>query len=439
MTFQNFLQRAFRPQRAQPAGLVPAGLYHFTRPSGSSTTRFHLRVEPDHNGLLLANASAAAHLTPTGVLIAKCALEGATDEAILQSLRARFAKLTPEVARRDIGQVKDILTRLAAPDDNFPILNLEESAVTGRATRLLAPWRADVPLAAPEQLRPLLERLWAVGIPHVTFLAAPGFKPEHLVRAVERAEDTGLIAGVRGRASDLHTGSLLKDIAQAGVDHVDVLVAGLQESANHVFSKALHDGLLGAGDYAAVWATFAALRALEVCPVAVIPLVEATLDTVDETLLELRQQDIPNISFFAVAALDSVPAAQRGGALPARGLPQVAALVESAASAAQVRYLWEPPVQYQPTRPLAEQVQRGPRCAGDAAVRVEPDGSVIPARGSYSSVGNVLTDKWETIWAQPAFRAYRARVEAATRCEVCPGLAICAADCPREPAGWAQY
>jgi radical SAM protein with 4Fe4S-binding SPASM domain len=72
------------------------------------------------------------------------------------------------------------------------------------------------------------------------------------------------------------------------------------------------------------------------------------------------------------------------------------------------------------------------------AVRVELDGSVIPPRGLYQSAGNLLRDAWETIWNNEIFRIYRERVEAPTRCDVCPGLAICAADCPREPAGWAQ-
>jgi hypothetical protein len=29
-------------------------------------------------------------------------------------------------------------------------------------------------------------------------------------------------------------------------------------------------------------------------------------------------------------------------------------------------------------------------------------------------------------------------VESDTHCGQCPGLAICAADCPRAPAGWAE-
>ena len=121
-----------------------------------------------------------------------------------------------------------------------------------------------------------------------------------------------------------------------------------------------------------------------------------------------------------------------------RAMPQVAALVENNADATQVRYVWEPPVERAPRLSLAAQAQAGPRCAGDAAVRVEPDGRMFSARGPATSVGNLLTTEWATLWQHPAFHAYRDRLTAATRCDVCPGLALCAADCPRERAGWAQ-
>ena len=120
-------------------------------------------------------------------------------------------------------------------------------------------------------------------------------------------------------------------------------------------------------------------------------------------------------------------------------MPQVATTVEEAANEAQARFMWDPPVQRAPTMSLARQIINGPRCSGDIAVRVEADGSVIPPRGRVSEcAGNVLQDSWDAIWNHDVFRVYRERVEAPTRCDICPGLVICAADCPREPAGWSQ-
>jgi radical SAM protein with 4Fe4S-binding SPASM domain len=430
MSINQLFARLFHLRLARPPEPIPPGLYHYMRQADGTYTRFHLRVEPDGSGMLLANATAAARLSPSGVVIARGLLEGDGEEAIMQGLAARFRGASREIMRGDLERVRALIADLVAPGDNYPIINLEDAAASPYGAQLMAPLRADVPLAEPERLVPIIDRLWAVGIPHVTILAPENPAAGHLIRAVERAEDTGMIAGVRGRGSDLGQGTLLKDLALAGLDHVTVLYASA--------SRDTHDALCGAGDQSAAERVIAAAHEYEVCPVAEVPLLEATLDEVHETLAALAAAGVTNVSFFAIATPDDTPAGQRDGAITASAMPQVAALVEETSHAEQVRYLWQPPVMRNPARPIAAQVRQGPRCSGDVAVRVEPDGAVIPPRGPYVSAGNLLSDPWDAIWEHPAFRAYRERVEAPTRCEVCPGLAICAADCPREQAGWSQ-
>jgi len=103
-----------------------------------------------------------------------------------------------------------------------------------------------------------------------------------------------------------------------------------------------------------------------------------------------------------------------------------------------VRFIWLPPVERDPSLTIAEQLRLGPRCTADVSIRIEPNGDVIPPRGPNVAAGNLLHDDWDDIWGNVAFVRYRERVERPTHCEECPGLAICAADCPREPVGWSQ-
>jgi radical SAM protein with 4Fe4S-binding SPASM domain len=271
--------------------------------------------------------------------------------------------------------------------------------------------------------------LWEAAIPHVTFLVPENPNADYLVRAVERAEDLGLIAGVRGRATDLSQGELLYDLAMAGVDHVTVVYASAD--------AAVHDALLGAGDHALAPSVIQTVQQFEVASVAEIPLVRETLVGFDATLTTLQALGVHNYSFFAIAAVDEDDDGNgQSGPLPASAMPQTADLVEEMASQMDVRFVWQPPVERDRTLSLAEQVRQGPRCSGDVAVRIEPDGEVIPPRGPYRSAGNILTQDWNRIWNNQAFRHYRERVERPTRCDDCPGLAICAADCPRKTAGW---
>lgn len=428
MTAQ-WLKNLFSLKRPEPLPPIAPGLYHAMQEADGQYTRFHLRVERDGTGMLIANAAAAAQLSSTGVLIAKGLLDGKVEDAILGDLTAYFQGATDAVMRNDIGHVNDLITQIINPGDAYPVYNLEDAAVSPYEAQLIAPLQASVPLAEPERLIPILDRLWAVGIPHVTLLMPQKPEPAHLIRAIERAEDLGMIAGVRGRASDLRGGTLLADIAQAGVDHVTLLYAAAD--------PALHDALCGDGDHAAAVDVLAWLEANGVCAIAEVPLTQATLHVLDETVDALMPLGADTLSFVAYAT--TAPAiAMQDGIFAADAMPQVATLVEEAANEAYARFIWNPPVQRDPAQSLAAQVQAGPRCSGDVAVRVEPDGDVVPARGPYQSAGNLLTASWDTIWNHDVFRVYRERVEAPTRCGVCPGLAICAADCPREPAGWVQ-
>ncbi|MEJ5309186.1 MAG: SPASM domain-containing protein [Anaerolineae bacterium] len=424
-----WLKNLFSVKRAAPPPAVAPGIYHAMQEAEGLYTRFHLRVERDGSGMLIANAAAAARLSPTGVLIAKDLLDGKHEDAILQDLAAHFRGASEAMMRADIAQVNALIQQIITPGDTYPVYNLDDAALSPYGAQLIAPLQASLPLAEPEKIVPLLDKLWDAGIPHVTLLAPPTPDADHLVRAIEHAEDLGMIAGVRGRATDLWNVELLTALTQAGVDHITFIYAS--------DAPAVHDALCGAGDHAAAVALLAWLEANQLCAVAELPLVQTTLFTLNATVRTLIAQGADNIAFVAYVTTDAA-LAEQDGIFAADAMPQVATMVEEAAHEAQARFIWDPPVQRDPAQSLAAQVQRGPRCSGDVAVRVEPDGRVIPPRGPYQSAGNLLEMPWNAIWDHAVFRRYRERVEAPTHCDRCPGLAICAADCPREPAGWAQ-
>jgi len=420
----DFLKTLFLPRsRSAPEPIQP-GLYHYLVENQGQYTRFHLRVEPDGAGMLLANATAAAHLSPAGVVIVKGMMENQSEANIQRDLRTRFSGATSDQIQTDFTTVRIMLNELGSPGDNYPILNLEDASATSQATQLIAPLEANLPLAEPEKLVPLLDQLWKIGIPHATILVPEAPNPDYLLRAVERAEDLGMICGVSARASDLLQGSLLDDLVMAGLDHVTVYYASAQSD--------IHDELYGDGDHLAARQVFTRTQQLEVADVGHIPLIQATLPGLEETLESLRALQVPNAAFFAIATTGDAS----DDSISSEAMRQVACQVEEDAAEANVRYIWEPPIQRNPAKSLTEQLRSGPRSSSDLSIRVEPNGAVIPPRGPYRMAGNILKDDWDSIWMTDAFQSYRERVQSATRCAQCPGLAICAADCPVEPRGW---
>jgi len=330
----NILKRIVQPvqpRAADPlkrAGLRP-GLYHYQRDSGEGTfTRFHLRVDPDGNGVLLANATAAARLRPAGVIVAKGLLDGQSPERIVGQLQHVFRAFSRRQAEADIERVGRLIAELDSPGDNYPILNLDDPAFAGDVPPLEKPLAADLPLCAPERLETLARRLWDLGIPQARFLAGEVLDAAVAVRAVELAEDLGMIAGLRACAGALDQGNLIADLAQAGVDHLDIRCFALVES--------VHDALAGAGEFGRLRRVIEAIHRCEVCPVAVMPLVRQTVDSIEESIEAAAQMRLGALALFAVATTEPD---ESGGPLYADELFQVARLIEEAADELGVRLL----------------------------------------------------------------------------------------------------
>ena len=436
-------QGAVRAQVAgtpiQRAGIRP-GLYHFLYELAGEPTRFHLRVDRSGNGLLLADASTAVRLRPSGVILVKGLLEGDDNATLCDRLQRSFGKLPADQAQSDIQRVQGLLHSLSEPEGKYPIFNLADPTFSPETARMDLPLSADIPLVEPNQMTRLLARMWELAIPHVTILAGDAPDPDALIRAVQRAEDLGMIAGVRGCGTVLGQGSLVRDLAQAGIDHLDVLYLAADGR--------LHDSIVGPGDHAQAVRVFQLARENDICPVADIALTRATAAVVDDTILSLKQYDTDNAAVYAIATdapmvngttPDTTLANETAdGPLTGDSLVQLAGMMEALADSSGLRVQWYPPVGFQPDISLASHVRSGPRCSGDTAVRIETDGAVVPARGPYRSGGNILADAWQDIDESVAFREYRARVEQDTHCMQCPGLAICTADCPRNRLGWAH-
>ncbi len=367
------------------AGIAP-GLYHAMREIDGSYTRFHLRVDRSGQGLLLANATAAARLNPSGVVMAKGILDGASEETLLRRLSSAFRNVSPEQAKEDIERVRRLFADLEAPGDNYPILNLADPTFTKDALPLEKPFSADIPLADLERLVPLLDRLWELGVPHATFIVEPSADTKDLVRAVERAEDLGMIAGVRARASDLVDDGLIRELAQTGVDHLNFYYLSSDE---HV-----HDSLVGAGDWKAAKKCVDRALENEVCPVAEVVLVRATLENVVETMESIATLGVRNAGFVGIAAGVGELTCE---ALSEEELAQAAEIVKVSADDFGLRLLWYPPARFDVNAALAKQIRRAPRCSGEAAMRLEVDGSVIPTTGPFHPVGNLFADPWSRI------------------------------------------
>jgi hypothetical protein len=236
MSPKDLIQRLFQITIPKPPEPIEPGLYHWMRDGDGMPTRFHLRVEPDGHGMLFANASAGARLSASGIVIAYSLLNDVPKEDISMEVKEKFTGVTSDTINRDIESVESLISTLSLPTHEFPILNFDDPALTPYESELIAPLHADVTLSEPEILLPLFDKIWQANIPHVTIILPIelDFEANHLLLAIERAEDLGMIAGMRTRASQLKDRRLVEELAVCGIDHVDVLLASSEQTIHEL-------------------------------------------------------------------------------------------------------------------------------------------------------------------------------------------------------------
>lgn len=414
------LTEFFRVSLPEAPSKLKPGIYHFRREAGGKVTRFHLRVEEDGSGVLLANASVAARLSPTGVLIARSRLEGIAYPVIAKDIKERFYGATERQIESDVRKITQIIGRMANLEDNYPVFNLDDPSVAPPRT-LISPFHAQMAVGSPDQINPLLQKLWDGGIMHVTFNVAASNSAEDCIRNVERAEDLGMISGVRALPAWFLQPEVFRRIALSGVDSILMPVVSAKPEKQ--------DAIFGDGSYDALIQCLTECKQWEVTPVLEVPLFRENVNELESLLNEYSAKGAKNVLYYAVAGDSPV-------SLSGTEIIQAASVVEQIAHRSDVRYVWLPAVSG--FSDFKQVMETGPRTAGDVSIRVESEGTVYAPRGPLVAAGNLMNESLKQIWSKEIFKRYRERVQAPTHCDICPGLDVCGADCPAAPEGWAQ-
>ena len=226
-----------------------------------------------------------------------------------------------------------------------------------------APHLADVALAEPEHLQPILLRLTAWGVKRVRFIADEAVDPADLLRAVQETSESGFEVSVRGRATDLSAGKLLKELAAAGAGEVELPVLSAVAE--------VHNALGGMGDARYVLTALETLAGLKLPAAAQLVLVPSTINGIERTLQMLDDRGVQAVRAWAIVCRDDEPASW---AVSAGELLKAAARLEQSAPKS-MEITWYPPQKFDPAETLAQQVRRGPR----AAMRQHADRARRPA------------------------------------------------------------
>jgi radical SAM protein with 4Fe4S-binding SPASM domain len=279
----------------------------------------------------------------------------------------------------------------------------------------------DYPESSTEQWKTILDRLWEAGIPHIVFTGGEPTLRHDLPELIAHAGRNGQITGMNTNARRLSDSSYLRQLVEAGLDHVQVTVES--------HDPGIHDSMVRARG---AWKqTIAGLRNALNTPLFVMTNTTMLRDnspSLGETLDFLAGLGVPTVGLNAL--IYSGNGRTVGTGLREAELPPLLDLARQRTDAAGQRLIWYTPTQYCNFDPM--QLDLGVKGCTAALYNmcVEPDGAVLPCQSYYQPVGNILADPWKSIWNHEICVSLRERRYMPERCTGCALVAECGGGCP---------
>jgi len=434
--FTHKLKRAFSGR-----SFPDEGIFHYRVDKENERKRVHLRIDPDGQGLLIINANQVIHLNPSAALMAYFHLEGKSELEISKVLHRKF-QVTHSRAHQDyqlfISQLEDLLN----PNGACPVCDLNIETTLPFSAKPSAPYRMDLALTyrcnnncshcynarsrqypemSVEKWKQVIDKVWALRIPHIVFTGGEPTLFTGLVELVHYAEEKGLITGLNTNGRKLSDPAFLKGLIDAGLDHVQVTLESHDPST--------HDLMVSAKD---AWAeTVAGIKNIVASRLYVMTnttLLQQNYETIEATLRFLAELGVPTIGINAL--IYAGKGKNVGTGLHEEELPGILEMARQMTEANQQRLIWYTPTQYCHFNPI--QLNLGVKGCTAALYNmcVEPNGDVIPCQSYYQSLGNLLEVSWIDIWEHPLALKLRNRTDVPEDCKTCDFFPECGGGCP---------
>jgi radical SAM protein with 4Fe4S-binding SPASM domain len=417
------------------------GLYPYLREGDGEKSRIHLRVDPDGSGTLIVNASSVMHLNPSATFMAWLALERKTKEESISHLRSRYS-VSRAQAESDLATFLSQFEELIRPDGACPIHELDLEVQMPFSARPTAPYRMDLaityrcnndcahcynarernfPELSTEQWFRVLDQLWALGVPHIVFTGGEATLRNDLPELIHHAESNGQITGLNTNARRLSDEKYLQKLVEAGLDHVQITVESCDEQ--------VHDEMMRARG--AFRQTIRGLKNALQSKLYVMTnttMLRTNVHTIPDTLDFLADIGVPTIGLNAL--IYSGHGLTVGTGLKESELQPILDLATQKTSERGQKLIWYTPTQYCEFDPTANNLGVKGCTAALYSMCIESNGDVLPCQSYYYSLGNILSDSWDSIWNHRLSVQLRERQGLPIKCEGCPVVAECGGGCP---------
>jgi radical SAM protein with 4Fe4S-binding SPASM domain len=157
-------------------------------------------------------------------------------------------------------------------------------------------------------------------------------------------------------------------------------------------------------------------------------MLSTNVHTLPATLDYLAELGVPTIGLNAL--IYSGKGITVGTGLHESALAPLLDIAVSKTDQHRQRLIWYTPTQYCEFDPTLHNLGVKGCTAALYSMCVEPNGDVLPCQSYYQSLGNLLTNSWESIWEHPLASSLRERRQLADKCTGCGLLSACGGGCP---------
>ncbi len=376
----------FIRERFTKVAPLPAETHTLQSAPDEPAYRLHLRLLKDGSGILIVNAATVLHLNTTAAEFAFHMIKGTPPEEAAKQVAKRY-RISQTAALQDYTDFRDRVQTLIYTPDLDPATFLDFERVAPHSQNLTAPLRLDcaltyrLPAGADASLTPtkrvdreltteewqaIMDKAWAVGIPHITFTGGEPTLREDLPALIAHAEKIGQVTGLLSDGLKLADKKYLKPLLQTGLDHL-LFILNPENKAS--------------------WKALETVMPEDLFTTVHFTVTPKNVRKADEVLEKLEKLEVKSLSLSASDA----------------SLKDEMQKLRQQAAGLGLTLHWDLPVPYSTDNPVAAEVvdDEVPDGAGKVWLYVEPDGDVLPAQGEADKIlGNFLSDSWEKIYHQ---------------------------------------
>ncbi|MHA1785251.1 MAG: radical SAM protein [Candidatus Helarchaeota archaeon] len=408
--------------------------------------KLHLSIDQKGLGTLIVDASRILFLNKVATDFIRFQMEKHDEDHVIKNILNKYS-ISEKIAREDFKKLKNTIISIADMADVCPITYLEVET-TKPFSNVTRPLRVDLALTyrcnnkcehcynessnkkemTTEQWKQVIDKLYEIGVPHVTFTGGEATLRDDLIDLIKHCEKVGVICGLISNGRKLKDRKYVDQLVEAGLDYFQITIES--------YDPKIHDKMVGVNG---AWEeTLEGIKNAIATPIYT--LTNTTITTlnasgIDKTIdfLGNLERDNQRLEQFAMNSLIYSGKAVKVGSelgIKEEDIGDIVDLVRAKAEENNMRFIWYTPTEYCVFNPLQHGLGVKRCSAASISMCVEPDGSVIPCQSYYKSVGNILKDNWNKIWYSNLFKGIRNRKFIQDKCKGCVDLEICGGGCP---------